>query len=68
MRLLSPNLDQRGRLWRGLAGFAFVIAAPFAFLLSRVAAAACAVSALFLFLEAARGWCAFRACGIRTRL
>jgi hypothetical protein len=67
MGLLSPNIDQRGRLWRALAGLAFTVAAALTASVSRVAAAFCAAAAVFVFFEAARGWCALRACGIKTR-
>ena len=68
MGFLSPNIDGRGRALRAAAGLAFVIAAVLAFPHARVAAIACAGAAAFLFFEAARGWCAARACGIKTRL
>jgi hypothetical protein len=69
---LRPNIDRRGRLARFAVG-----------LLLGVAAAACARSgagwglpaavllgtaALFALFESAAGWCAARACGIRTRI
>ena len=61
-----PNLDTKGRLIRGVGALLLAIAAAFAWPHSRAAAAALAVAAAFVAFEAARGWCAARACGVKT--
>jgi hypothetical protein len=70
--LLRPNIDWRGRLARFTAGLILGAGAvacvrsgagwglPAAILLG--------AAALFVLFESAAGWCAARACGIRTRL
>jgi hypothetical protein len=43
------------------------VAAVFTWPHSRAAGIALAGSALFVAFEAARGWCALRACGVKTK-
>lgn len=64
---LRPNLENAGRWIRGLGSFALFIGAAFALRIHLVAGVILFLSAAFLLFEALRGWCAFRACGIRTR-
>src|SRR5687767_628838 len=47
MAFLSPNIDQRGRLWRALGGVAFLGGAASIAPLSGLAAGACAATAAF---------------------
>ena len=68
MKLLQPNIDSRGRAFRALGGVIFSLAAAATWRFSRVGATAFTLSALFMFFEAGRGWCAARACGIKTPL
>jgi hypothetical protein len=61
-----PNIERRGRVVRGVLGAlllsaAAVLARGYPWLAGVVAA-----SGLFVAFEATRGWCAVRACGIRT--
>jgi hypothetical protein len=69
---LNRNIDVRGRLWRGLIGLGlFGMASVWALTFSnplRWIAAVPAAAAVFLIFEAAAGWCAARACGLRTPL
>lgn len=62
-----PNLDTKGRLIRGSAALAMIVAAILTWPHSRVATVALAVSAAFVAVEAARGWCLLRACGVKTK-
>jgi hypothetical protein len=63
----APNIDLKGRAFRG-AG-AITSAAIALFLLRRSIAAGVVLGATSLFLgfEAFRGWCALRACGLKTK-
>jgi hypothetical protein len=64
---LSPNLESRGRIVR--AAGAAVTATVSAILWHKSAAVGIglAVAAGFLAFEAGRGWCALRACKIKTK-
>ena len=63
----SRNIDNRGRFVRGLGAVALLVGAPFSFSLSVWLGLELAVSGLFGLIEALRGWCLLRACGIKTR-
>ena len=65
--MFSRNIDNRGRLMRAFFGVCLLAGAIFAWQASRVLCAVLLVSAGFVFFEAARGWCALRACGIKTK-
>jgi hypothetical protein len=67
MSLLRPNLDTKGRLLRGASALALATGALFISPYSRAASLAMAASAFFVAFEAARGWCALRACGVKTK-
>jgi hypothetical protein len=64
----SPNLDRRGRLVRGVGALALLAGAGFGFTVSVWLGVALAIAGAFVLFEALRGWCALRACGIKTRL
>ncbi len=69
MKPLFPrNIDNRGRLVRGLGAVGMFIGAAFAFGISFWLGLVLALSGGFVLFEALRGWCALRACGIRTKL
>jgi len=64
----KQNINTRGRLIRGTAGVAMIVAG---LLLSREDGWICVAlvaSGGFVLYEAVRGWCIMRACGIRTRV
>jgi hypothetical protein len=65
---LSPNIGRKGRLVRGAGALLLLAAAAFALSVSLWLALVLALSGLFVLAEALRGWCALRACGIKTRL
>ncbi len=66
--IFSRNIDNKGRLVRGLAALALLVGAVFSFTVSVWLGVALLASGLFIAFEALRGWCALRACGIKTKL
>ena len=64
----SRNIGSKGRLIRGFIAFALLVGAGFGFVVSTWLGAALVSSGVFVAFEALRGWCALRACGIKTRL
>ena len=66
--LFSPNIDAKGRLVRGLLAIALFSGAFFGFQVSPWLGGALLASGAFVMFEALRGWCAVRACGIKTKL
>jgi hypothetical protein len=67
-KFFAPNLERAGRIVRAVGGLALlaggVVALFYIWWLGLILLA----SAAFVLFEAARGWCFFRACGIKTRL
>lgn len=66
--ILSRNIDTKGRLVRGFGALALLGGAVFGFTFSIWLGWVLFASGLFVAFEALRGWCALRACGIRTKL
>ena len=66
--IFSPNISNKGRLFRGLGALVFFVGAWFAFGVSIWFGMGLVVCGGFVLFEALRGWCALRACGIKTRL
>ena len=64
----SRNIDNQGRLVRGLGALALLGGAGFGFTVSAWLGGALLAAGMFVAFEALRGWCALRACGIRTKL
>jgi hypothetical protein len=64
----SRNIDNKGRLVRGFVALALLVAAAFGFEVSVGLSIALLATGVFVAFEALRGWCALRACGIKTRL
>ncbi len=64
----SPNIDGRGRLVRGLGALSLLVGAIFGFQASPWLGLVLLASGAFVLFEALRGWCALRACGIKTKL
>ena len=64
----SRNIDNQGRLVRGLAAVALLVGARFGFTSSAWLGMVLLASGVFVAFEALRGWCALRACGIKTKL
>jgi hypothetical protein len=62
-----PNLDKKGRRLRGLGAAALILGGLAAWPVSLVLSLVLLASGAFVLLEALRGWCALRACGIKTK-
>ena len=67
-KLFAPNIDTRGRLVRGVVGLVLLAVAVLVFGQSLELAVVLGAAGAFALFEAFRGWCAARACGIKTRL
>jgi hypothetical protein len=66
--LFTRNISNTGRVARGLGAVALFAGAAFAFFASFWLGVVLAIAGGFVMFEALRGWCALRACGIKTRL
>ncbi len=64
----SPNITNRGRWIRGFGAAGLFAGAWFAHSVSIWLSVVLALSGVFVLFEALRGWCALRACGIKTKL
>lgn len=65
---MNPNINNRGRIVRGIASLALLVGAGFGFTVAWWLGGLLLASAMFVAFEALRGWCALRACGIKTKL
>ena len=68
MKPFQPNINSRGRALRAFGALIFALGAAATWSHSRIGSAVFAGIAIFMFFEAGRGWCAARACGIKTPL
>ena len=66
--IFSRNIDNKGRLVRGFGASALLVGAGFGFTFSVWFGLVLLAAGVFVAFEALRGWCALRACGIRTKL
>lgn len=66
--LFTRNIDNKGRVLRGIGALALLIGAGFGFTVSVWLGAALLASGLFVAFEALRGWCALRACGVKRKI
>jgi hypothetical protein len=64
---MRQNIDNTGRAARGGLGLVFLLGAGCLVPYNGTLATVFAVFGLFSLFEAAKGWCAVRACGIKTR-
>jgi len=64
----TRNINNQGRLVRGLGALGLFVGAWFGFGISPWLGGVLAASGAFVLFEALRGWCALRACGIKTKL
>lgn len=62
------NIDNKGRLMRGLISVLFFVGAGASLAASPWLAGLLAIAGAFVAFEALRGWCVARACGIKTKL
>ncbi len=68
MSFWTPNIERRGRIFRGIMAVVLFAAAFFAHREGiEWLAVMLAIAALVGVVEAARGWCVLRACKIKTR-
>jgi hypothetical protein len=63
---MKQNIDSKGRLARGGLSLMLLLAAGCLVPVNGTLAIFFAVAGLFTAYEALKGWCAFRACGIKT--
>jgi Protein of unknown function (DUF2892) len=68
MNRFRPNIDTRGRIARAIGALLLAAGAALTWPHSTPAGITLAVAAAFVAFEAARGWCAARACGVKTPL
>ena len=66
--LFAPNLDRKGRIFRGVISLALLVGAACTIGQTLWLGLLLAAGGLFTLFEALRGWCAARACGIKTKL
>ncbi len=66
-RYLRSNLSATGRWLRGLASLPLFIGGALYLRAHFILSVILFLSGAFVLFEALRGWCALRACGIRTR-
>ena len=67
-RWFARNIDGKGRAVRGAMAAGLFIGAGFAFRVSSLLGVVLVLAAVFALFESLRGWCALRACGIKTKL
>lgn len=63
----SRNIDNPGRLVRGLGALSLLVGAGFGFTVSVWLGLGLLAAGVFVGFEALRGWCVLRACGIKTK-
>ncbi len=63
---MKQNIDQKGRTARGLLGILLLLGGACLVRQNGTLAVLFFLFGLFAFFEALRGWCAVRACGIKT--
>ena len=66
-KFFAPNIDQKGRLIRASIALGFFVAAGFGMVFSVWLGIVLGVAGIFTAIEALRGWCIARACGIKTK-
>jgi hypothetical protein len=66
-RFFASNIGNKGRLIRAVMAVALFVAAAFGFKVSVWIGVPLLVAGLVGVFEALHGWCALRACGIRTK-
>lgn len=63
----APNLERKGRLIRGVLAAALLVGGVAAMAFNGFLSLLLLVSGGFVLFESLRGWCAVRACGIKTK-
>jgi hypothetical protein len=62
-----PNIETKGRVFRGVSALALLVGGGFALTLSVPLGVALLALGIFVAFEALRGWCFLRACGLKTK-
>ena len=63
----APNLEMKGRVVRGLGALALFAGGAVTWPISVILSLVLFASGALVLFEALRGWCALRACGIKTK-
>lgn len=66
-KFFQRNIDGTGRILRGVIGLVLLGGAVAVWTWHWLAGVGLAAGGVFCLFEAARGWCAARACGVKTR-
>ena len=66
--MFARNIDNKGRIVRGIIAVALLVGAACAWKTSLVITSILALAGAFTAFEAIRGWCGLRACGIKTKI
>ncbi len=66
-KIFARNIGKNGRLLRGLGAVALISGGFVALKVSLILSLVLLASGAFVLFEALRGWCALRACGIKTK-
>jgi len=66
-KFFAPNIDQKGRLIRAGIALGFFVSAGFGLVFSVWLGIVFGLAGIFTTIEALRGWCIARACGIKTK-
>ena len=64
----SSNIDNKGRIVRGLGAVGLFVAAWFAFGVAMWLGIVFVACGGFVLFETVRGWCVLRACGLKTKI
>jgi hypothetical protein len=67
-RCFTRNIETKGRIVRGLVAALLLLGAIVSFWFSTFLGFVLLVSGSFTLFEALKGWCALRACGIKTKI
>ena len=67
VKFFQPNIARKGRLIRAAIGVVLFVTALIVGQFVWWAGLLLGAGAAFVWFEAARGWCAARACGIKTK-
>jgi len=65
---MKRNIDNNGRRVRAVGALLLGGGALALWSITKIGSLVLAAGTLFVAFEAARGWCAFRACGVKTPL
>ncbi|MEI6196139.1 MAG: YgaP-like transmembrane domain [Verrucomicrobiota bacterium] len=66
-KIFARNIGKNGRLLRGLGAVALISGGFVALKVSLILSLVLLAGGAFVLFEALRGWCALRACGIKTK-